>query len=132
MKRVIVFFITVVFMITSVIMPYSNYDDARAVISLYNNSLYLDTDMTLLEFVGEKLIASGIEIDEEEDTPVQNNETPYNHKDVIQIQVGVLFHKQETQIKFSTYGTPVKLGSSYNTKISKENFCPGIFRPPAA
>lgn len=113
-------------------MPYSNYDDAKAVIRLYNNSLLLDADMTLMEFVGEKLIASGIEFDEDENTPIDSKKSSQHHKDVIQIQVGVLFHKQEPQIKFSTYVIPVKLGASYNTKIRNENFCPGIFRPPAA
>lgn len=132
MKGAIIFFITVAFVITSVIMPYSNYDDAKAVIRLYNNNLYLDQDMTLIEFVGEKLIASGIEFGEEENAPIKDNKIPNNHKDVIQIQVGVLFHKQEPPIKFPTYVIPVKLEASYNTKIRKENYSPGIFRPPAA
>jgi len=57
-------------------MPYSNYEDAKAVISLYKNSLRFDDDMNFAEFIGEKLIASGLEFDEEEDAPMQTNKIP--------------------------------------------------------
>jgi hypothetical protein len=113
-------------------MPYSNYEDAKAVISLYKNSLCLDEDMNFAEFVGQKLIASGIEFDEQESAPMQSNKIPHTHDEVIQIQNGVLFHKQEVVIEFATYIIPIKLGPDFNTKICKEDFCPGIFRPPSA
>ena len=132
MKKVLTLFILVVFMFTSLIMPYSNYEDAKAVISLYKNSLCLDEDMSFAEFVGEKLIASGIEFDEEEDAPTKSNKIPPTHNEVIQIQSGVIFHKQETIIEFTTYIIPIKLGPDYYAKISKEDYCLGIFRPPTA
>jgi hypothetical protein len=75
-KKALTLFILVVFIFTTLIMPYSNYEDAKAVIGLYKNSLYLDKDMNFAEFVGEKLIASGIEFDEEEDAPMQANKIP--------------------------------------------------------
>jgi hypothetical protein len=50
---------------TSVLMPYSNYDDAKSLISLYNIALNADDDIDFVEFVGEKLIASGIHFDDE-------------------------------------------------------------------
>jgi len=119
-------------MFTTLLMPYSNYEDAKAVISLYKNSLCLDEDMNFAEFIGEKLIASGIEFDEQENAPIQSNKIPHTHNEVIQIQNGVIFHKQETIIEFTTYIIPIKIGPNYNTKISKEDYCPGIFRPPTA
>jgi len=119
-------------MFTTLIMPYSNYEDAKAVISLYKNSLRLDEDMNFAEFIGEKLIASGLEFDEEEDDPIQTNKIPHTHDEVIQIQNGVLFHKQEVLIEFTTYIIPVKIGPNYITKITNEDYCPGIFRPPSA
>ena len=131
MKKALTLFILVVFMFTTLIMPYSNYEDAKAVISLYRNSLSLDEDMNFAEFIGEKLIASGIEFDEEEDAPIQSNTIPHTHDEVIQIQNGVLFHKQEVIIEFATYIIPIKLGPDYSTKINKEDYCPRIFRPPA-
>lgn len=118
-------------MFTTLIMPYSNYEDAKAVISLYKNSLRLDEDMNFAEFIGEKLIASGLEFDEEEDAPKQTNKIPRSHDEVIQIQNGVLFHKQEVLIEFATYIIPIKIGPDYSTKINKEDYCPRIFRPPA-
>lgn len=131
MKKVVTLFILVVFMFTTLIMPYSNYEDAKAVISLYRNSLSLDEDMNFAEFIGEKLVASGIEFDEEEDAPKQTNKIPRTHDEVIQIQNGVLFHKQEVLIEFATYIIPIKIGPDYSTKINKEDYCPRIFRPPA-
>ncbi len=118
-------------MFTTLIMPYSNYEDAKAVISLYKNCLRLDEDMNFAEFVGEKLIASGIEFDEEEDAPKQTNKIPRSHDEVIQIQNGVIFHKQEVLNEFATYIIPIKIGPDYSTKINKEDYCPRIFRPPA-
>ena len=131
MKKAITLFTLVVFMFTTLIMPYSNYEDAKAVISLYKNSLRLDEDMNFAEFIGEKLIASGLEFDEEEDAPMQSNKIPGTHDEIIQIQNGVIFHKQEVLIEFTTYIIPVKIGPDYSTKINKEEYCPGIFRPPA-
>jgi len=131
-KKAITLFTLVVFMFTTLIMPYSNYEDAKAVISLYKNSLRLDEDMNFAEFIGEKLIASGLEFDEEEDDPIQTNKIPQTHDEVIQIQNGVLFHKQEVLIEFTTYIIPVKIGPNYIIKITNEDYCPGIFRPPSA
>jgi hypothetical protein len=119
-------------MFTTLIMPYSNYEDAKAVISLYKNSLRFDEDMNFAEFIGEKLIASGLEFDEEEDAPMQTNKIPRSHDEVIQIQNGVLFHKHEVLIEFATYIIPIKIGPDFTTKINNEDFCPGIFRPPSA
>ena len=132
MKKGFTLFILVVFIFTTLIMPYSNYEDAKAVISLYKNNLCLDEDMNFAEFIGEKLIASGIEFDEDEDAPIQSNKIPHTHDQVIQIQNGVIFHKQEVLIEFTTYTIPIKIGPGYNTKINKEDYCPGIFRPPTA
>jgi len=129
-KKAITLFTLVVFMFTTLIMPYSNYEDAKAVISLYKNSLRLDEDMNFAEFIGEKLIASGLEFDEEEDAPMQTNKIPRTHDEIIQIQNGVIFHKQEVLIEFTTYIIPIKIGPDYTTKINNEDFCPGIFRPP--
>jgi hypothetical protein len=131
-KKAITLFTLVVFMFTTLIMPYSNYEDAKAVISLYKNSLRLDEDMNFAEFIGEKLIASGLEFDEEEDAPMQTNKIPQTHDEVIQIQNGILFHKQEVLIEFTTYIIPVKIGPDYSIKINNEDFCSGIFRPPSA
>jgi hypothetical protein len=131
-KKILTLFILVVFMFTTLIMPYSNYEDAKAVISLYKNSLCLDEDMNFAEFLGEKLIASGIEFDEEEDAPIQSSKIPHTHNEVIKIQNGVIFHKKETIVEFTTYIIPIKLGPAYNTEIITGDYCPGVFRPPTA
>jgi hypothetical protein len=129
-KKAITLFTLVVFIFTTLVMPYSNYEDAKAVISLYKNSLRFDDDMNFAEFIGEKLIASGLEFDEEEDAPMQSNKIPSTNEEVIQIQNGVLFHKHEVLIEFATYIIPIKIGPNYITKITNEDFCPEIFRPP--
>jgi len=129
-KKAITLLILLVFTFTTLIMPYSNFEDAKAVICLYKNSLSLDEDMNFAEFIGEKLIASGIEFDEKEESNSPSNKIPNTHNEVVQIQQGVIFHKKEAIIEFTTYITPIKLGPDFNTEISKEEYCPGIFRPP--
>ena len=50
-------------MVTSLIMPFANYEDTKSLISLYKNSLEIDDDMNFTEFNDEKLIASGIKFE---------------------------------------------------------------------
>lgn len=120
------------FMISTVIMPYANFEDAKSVVNLYNNSLVNDSDMNFLEFIGEKLIASGIEFDEEEDAPKQKNKIPNSHNEGMQIQSGVFYPKKEIILKLSTVIIKDQSVPVYNTSIQYYNFQPGVFRPPIA
>ena len=117
-------------MVTTVIMPYSNYEDAKSLISLYKNTLDTDQDMNFADFIGEKLIASGIKFDEDEETPIQNKNVPVSHNLISQIQSGVIFHKKEPLIEFLTYNLPKNIFSLKNEKTTKDNFQLGILRPP--
>lgn len=130
MKKIVSFILLVTFMVTTVIMPYANYEDAKSLISLYKNTLASDQDMNFAEFVGEKLIASGIKFDEEEETPIQNKNVPVSQNLIIQIQSGVIFHEKEPLIEFLTYNLPKNIFSLKNEKTTNDNFQLGILRPP--
>jgi hypothetical protein len=132
MKKAITFSILILFTITTLIMPYSNYEDAKSLVSLYKNSLSVDEDMSLAEFLGEKLIASGIEFDEEEEEAIQNKKVPISHNIFIQIQSGVIFHKKEIPIEFVVYNLPVNYHPIRNESIPKDNYQHDIFRPPTS
>ena len=54
-------------MLSTVIMPYANYDDVQSLCAVYNNCLKQDADMNLLEFIGEKLLMTGFDPEENED-----------------------------------------------------------------
>jgi hypothetical protein len=117
-------------MITTVIMPYSNFEDAKSVISLYKNSLDTDQDMNFAEFIGEKLLASGINFDDEDETPMQSKNIPVSHNLITQIQSGVIFHKKEPLFEFLTFNLPQNIFSLKNEKTTKDKFQLGILRPP--
>jgi len=129
-KKSITLFILVLFMFTNVIMPYSNYEDAKVLISIYNNSLSEDQDMNFAEFIGEKLIASGINFDEKEESENQNKKTPSTNNLIVQIQSGVIFHVKETPVEFTIYNIPNNNFPISKVSITKNNFQLGILRPP--
>lgn len=115
---------------TSVLMPYSNYDDAKSLISLYNIALNADDDIDFVEFVGEKLIASGIHFDDE--TCKHTNKIPHNQTYSIQIHSGVLFHNQEVFVHHTSYFVSLKLNPAFNLTLIMEGVKNSIFRPPVS
>jgi hypothetical protein len=116
-------------MITTVIMPYANYEDAKVLISIYNNSMKDDQDMNFAEFVGEKLIASGINFDEDEENHTKKI-PDNNHSLITQIQSGVIFHKKDIPLEYKLYPSPKNNYTVSKVSITQNNFQLGILRPP--
>lgn len=117
-------------MISSIIMPYSNFNDTQSIAALYHNCLQEDSDLTVLEFIGEKLLFSAFpeEEDEHETLPKEKSD-----QQIIHIQSGGVLYQQKTQqINFSIPSIVVFKQPLINTKFTMKNFSAGIFRPPCA
>ena len=91
LKKPIVIALLVLFAASNLLMPYANFDDTRSLQIVYNTCLASDSDMNVIEFVGEKLLGLGFEVDEEDEVEVPTkSSTPINTGAVIQIQSDVV------------------------------------------
>lgn len=119
-------------MLSTVIMPYANYDDVQSLCAVYNNCLKQDADMNLLEFIGEKLLMTGFDPEEKEELPnPHSKQNPVNENAIVQIQSGVLFQVAKEEINLSRTEIVRKNIPTKNTVFFTQEFNPGIFHPPA-
>jgi len=112
-------------------MPYANFDDTRSLQIVYNTCLASDSDMNVMEFVGEKLLGLGFEVDEDEEVEVPTkSSTPINTGAVIQIQSGAMY--QQPQYVFTALAIPVVITIIPLTNAGNPAtlYHPAIFHPP--
>jgi len=112
-------------------MPYANFDDTRSLQIVYNTCLASDSDMNVMEFVGEKLLGLGFEVDEEDEVEVPTkSSTPINTGAVIQIQSGAMY--QQPQYVFTALAIPavITIIPLTNAGIPSTLYHPAIFHPP--
>jgi len=113
------------------LMPYANFDDTRSLQIVYNTCLASDSDMNVMEFVGEKLLGLGFEVDEEDEVEVPTkSSTPINTGAVIQIQSGAMY--QQPQYVFTALAIPavITIIPLANAGIPSTLYHPAIFHPP--
>lgn len=131
MKKPIVIALLVLFAASNLLMPYANFDDTRSLQIVYNTCLASDIDMNVIEFVGEKLLGLGFEVDEEDEVEVPTkSSTPINTGAVIQIQSGAMY--QQPQYVFTALAIPVVITiiPLTNAGIPSILYHPAIFHPP--
>jgi hypothetical protein len=133
LKKPIVIALLVLFAASNLLMPYANFDDTRSLQIVYNTCLASDSDMNVMEFVGEKLLGLGFEVDEDEDGEVEvptKSATPINTGAVIQIQSGAMY--QQPQYVFTALAIPVVITiiPLTNAGIPSTLYHPAIFHPP--
>ncbi len=112
-------------------MPYANFDDTRSLQIVYNTCLASDSDMNVMEFVGEKLLGLGFEGDEDEEEGLPAKSTPpINTEAVIQIQSGAMY--QQPQFVYVALAIPVvrTIIPLINAGVPSTEFHPAIFHPP--
>ena len=113
-------------------MPYGNYDDVQSICAVYNHCLKQDADMDFLEFIGEKLLALGIDPAEEKEEPFTGKPNqPINQNAIVQIQSGVLFQQTVQEMIITLLAPPTLIIPTTNTIVPLQEFHPGIFHPPA-
>lgn len=114
-------------------MPYANFDDTKSLGIVYNNCLANDADMNFLEFVGEKLLASGFEEedDEEEEGPATKTHAPIDGTVIVQIQSGVMYHPTQETVQLAHVPIIRLVIPLENSSVRSQEFHPFIFHPPA-
>lgn len=113
-------------------MPYGNYDDVVSLQAVFNHCYKSDADMDLLEFVGDKLLVAGLEIEESEERPADQAQPPFtNAHAVVQIQSVAWYPTtQQTLLPIPT-ASRASVPPASTTVIPQPMYHPGIFHPPA-
>lgn len=131
MKKATALLLSISFFFSTIIMPYSNFDDTFSLCSIYQESQGKDNDINIGEFILNKLLVIGQWFDEGDD----DNIIPKNHQpEPMQAQVlqsGSLFC-----VRIFVAEQNEKSVLEKPTCLFKENkfsfdFHASIFRPPA-
>ena len=121
-----------VFLFVSIIMPYGNFDDNYATRILYNQQQEQDPDLTLSEFVFEKLLCVGELFEEEDDdtpakAPVKNSQP----LQTLQIQAGFIEFPKPAMKMLELPQTVAKPTCLFKENKFTREFSSPIFHPPA-
>lgn len=130
LKKAVIILTLALFTLSTLVMPYANFDDVTSLQAVYNNCLKQDADMDFLEFIGEKLLVAGFDPEEDEENDTPCSQQPLHGDVFVQIQSGALFRHiaQEINLELPVSvmpGIPLR-----NTIITAYDFHPGIFHPP--
>jgi len=131
LKKAILIVTIPLFLLSTLIMPYANFDDVRSLEGVYNHCLKEDKNMDLPEFIGEKLLMAGIDPTENQERRNTHPHQPVDTPGASQIQSGVLYY-QPVQALAPVSFTPTGLSYQVNNFLaSSQEFYKGIFHPPA-
>jgi hypothetical protein len=108
-------------------MPFANFSDTQSIAALYQNCLEQDKDLTVLEFIGEKVLFSAFPDDDEQDVLPKQKST----QQIVHIQTGVLYQQKQQQISFVVHPVIAAKQPLINTAIIVNNFSEGVFHPPS-
>lgn len=112
-------------------MPYANFDDVGSLQVVYNHCLKEDADMDFFEFIGEKLLAAGLDPDEADESMPAHPLQPIHAANMVQIQSGALYQPVATEISLQQPPVQKILIPLTDTRVLPNDFRPGIFHPPA-
>jgi hypothetical protein len=134
LKKLFAVILSFSFFASTIIMPYSNFDDTRSLRSSYRESQQEDTDMDIGEFVFNKLFTIGELFDQGDDD--NNKQTiPKDHQPIplqIQpIQSGSLYCSKIIIIEQDKKPVPVKPTCFFREDKFSFDFHASVFHPPA-
>lgn len=130
LKKTLIIFTLVLFTLSTLVMPYANFDDVRSLQAVYNNCLKQDADMDFIEFIGEKLLVAGFDPGEEHEQGNNSPQQPIHGALLVQIQSGALYQHQPQEIHLAQPETAVISIPLRNTVILAQVDQQGIFHPP--
>ncbi len=119
-------------MLSTLIMPYSNFDDVLSLKVVYNHFLSKDADLNLVEFVAEKLLFLGID-ETEIDEPQTNSKKPIPvSTSIVKIQSGSLFQTIHLSylVVINSFIFNAKT-SIQNQNFADQEYLSCIFKPPS-
>jgi hypothetical protein len=132
LKKPFAFILSVSFFLSSIIMPYSNFDDTSSFRSILSDSRQEDEDMNISEFIFEKMLTIGELFEgneKEEDTPKQHQPIPLQQ--LQPIQSGSLYcNKAIVAVQYKTL-LPAKPGCLFVENKFPFDFHASIFHPPS-
>jgi len=126
-KKGFTILILLLFALSSIVMPYANFNDTKALTVLYNNCLLQDADLTFIEFIGEKLLMAAFPEDEDDPlSPIQKST-----QQVIHIQNSGVLYQPKTQSFICIVPSNILFNLPIeDTRFIYQNFELGIFHPP--
>lgn len=116
------------FTVSTLLMPYANFDDTKSLQIVYNTCLANDADMNVMEFIGEKLLSFGFEEEEEGEKKAP---LPITSSIIIQMQTGAMYNQSYQYLQALPIETLMVNAPLKNSFFSSEDYHPGIFRPPS-
>jgi hypothetical protein len=120
------------FALSTLVMPYGNYDDVVSLQAVFNQCYKSDADMDLLEFVGDKLLVAGFEMEDSEERPADQAQAPFtNAHAVVQIQSIVWFPTTQQALLPIPTVLRCSVPPALTSAIPQPMYHPGIFHPPA-
>jgi hypothetical protein len=130
-KKALIIITLVLFSLSTLVMPYANYDDVTSLQAVYHNCLNMDGDTNFVEFIAENFLSAGMALEnDKEDQPPQPKH-PDDTNLVVQIQTGTLYQQPVTEITLEQPLVPATLVPVTNTDYIPQDYRPGIFHPPA-
>jgi hypothetical protein len=131
MKKGIALILSISFFCTTIIMPYSNFDDTTSLRSVYNESQEEDNDIDVSEFILNKLLVVGELFDQGED----DEDIPKNHQpepmQVQSLQSGFLYCNKIAVTVPNQKPEPAKPICLFRENKFSFDFHASVFHPPA-
>lgn len=133
LKKVFTVILSFSFCFSTIIMPYSNFDDTRSLFSSYDKSLLEDPDMDITEFLFNKLLTFG-ELFEQGDDDEQS--VPKDHQPIPlqmqQLQSGSLYCSKIIISEQDKKPVLAKPSCFFVEDKFSFDFYASIFHPPAS
>lgn len=130
-KTLLLIAVTAIFSLYTLVTMPNQLNAGRSLVAMYNFYLQEDTNMDVIEFIGEKLLLAGIDPTEQ-----QENQTPNNHPflplpNTSSIGFTVLFYTPETTTPIVSQPLLQKSFTVINgTYILPYGYTGSIFHPP--
>ena len=135
MKSSLVFILLTSFFFSTVIMPYSNFDDSSSFRAIYQESRQEDPDMDLGEFIFEKMFTVGQWFEGDEGEEQQEHNIPKQHQPtsmpVQVIQAGSLYCNAVPHHDSKSDLLPLKPSCRFRENKFSVDFHAVVFHPPS-
>jgi hypothetical protein len=131
MKKGTAFILSISFFFTTIIMPYSNFDDTSSLRSVYQESQEEDSDIDVSEFILNKLLVIGELFDrgdDDQDIPKSHQPVPLQ---VQSLQSGFLYCNKIAVTVQNEKSAPAKPICLFQENKLSFDFHASIFHPPA-
>lgn len=132
LKQVTIIITLACFALSTLVMPYANFDDTHSLQAVYNHCLSEDADMNFLEFVGEKLLVAGFDPDEDKEEKSEHPQKPVSGDLSVQIHSGALYQPVVREACIVQPEPVTILSPVVNTTLLSNDFRQDIFHPPSA